>query len=299
MGLSLEATRKKGVCLALLGATFWGASSVAAQFLFHEKHFTPEWLVVVRLLSSGLLLLLYDALKYRTGSFAIWRSVSDRGQLLLFAIFGMLSVQYTYFAAIRYGNAATATILQYLMPVIIVCYFALRYWRLPRLIEIVSVLLAVFGTLLLVTKGDFGHLALSPKALGFGVTSAFACAFYTVQPRRLLTRWRSPLVTGWAMFVGGACMSFYKPPWQFSGVWDSAAFGALAFVVLFGTIVAFCAYLESTKYISATQTSTIASVEPLASVLLSVWLLGTPFGLIDWGGMACILSTVFLLARAK
>ena len=295
----MEASRKKGVCLALLGATFWGASSVAAQFLFQQKQMTPEWLVVVRLLSSGFLLLVYDGLKNRAGSFAIWRSASDRGQLLLFAIFGMLSVQYTYFAAIRYGNAATATILQYLMPVIIVCYFALRYWKMPRLLEIISVFLAMFGTLLLVTKGEFGHLALSTKALVYGVTSAFACAFYTVQPRGLLVKWRSPLVTGWAMFVGGACMSLYQPPWQFSGIWDMEAFGALSFVVLFGTIIAFCAYLESTKYISATQTSTIASVEPLASVVLSVWLLGTPFGLVDWCGMACILSTVFLLARAK
>lgn len=295
----MDSKRKRGVCLALLGATFWGASSVAAQFLFQQKHLTPEWLVVVRLLSSGLLLLLYDALKNRAGSFAIWRSPADRRQLLLFAVFGMLSVQYTYFAAIRYGNAATATILQYLMPVIIVCYFALRCWKLPRTLEIVSVFLAVFGTLLLVTKGDFSRLALAPKALAYGVTSAFACAFYTVQPRRLLARWRSPLVTGWAMFTGGVCMSLYRPPWQFSGVWDLEALGALAFVVLFGTIVAFCAYLESTKYISPTQTSTIASVEPLASVLLSVWLLDTPFGLVDWFGMACILSTVFLLARAK
>lgn len=295
----MDSSRKKGVCLALLGATFWGASSVAAQFLFQQKHFTPEWLVVVRLLSSGLLLLVYDALKNRAGSFAIWRAARDRRQLLCFAVFGMLSVQYTYFAAIRHGNAATATILQYLMPVIIVCYFTLRYWKLPRLLEIISVFLALFGTLLLVTKGDFGHLALSPKALGYGVASAFACAFYTVQPRGLLARWRSPLVTGWAMFAGGVCMSLYKPPWQFSGIWDLAAFGALAFVVLFGTIIAFCAYLESTRYISPTQTSTIASVEPLASVVLSVWLLGTPFGFIDWCGMACILSTVFLLARAK
>ncbi len=36
----------------------------------------------------------------------------------------MLGVQYTYFAAIEYGNAAVATVLQYLGPAIITCFFS-------------------------------------------------------------------------------------------------------------------------------------------------------------------------------
>ena len=34
--------------------------------------------------------------------------------MILFGLFGMLAVQYTYFASIKEGNAAVATLLQYL-----------------------------------------------------------------------------------------------------------------------------------------------------------------------------------------
>jgi drug/metabolite transporter (DMT)-like permease len=43
----------------------------------------------------------------------IWGNKNDSFSLIFFSILGMLGVQYTYFAAIKYGNAATATILQY------------------------------------------------------------------------------------------------------------------------------------------------------------------------------------------
>ena len=291
--------RKKGIFLVLFGATLWGASGVVAQYLFHTKLLTPEWLVVVRLLSSGLLLLAYDFIKNRDSIFYIWKIKHDRNQLLFFSVFGMLGVQYTYFAAISYGNAATATILQYLMPVIIVCYFAVRYKKRPNGLELISIFLAMLGTCLLVTKGDFSNLAISPLALFWGIASAFGAAFYTVQPKYLLSHWRSPLVIGWGMFVGGIVMSPVNPPWEFTGIWDMNTLLGILFIIIFGTIIAFYAYLESIKYILPTETGTLASVEPLAAVILSIYCLNTPFGLIDLLGGLSIMVTVFILARAK
>lgn len=291
--------RQKGIVLVLIGAVLWGASGVAAQYLFHEKHFSPEWLVVVRLLLSGLLLLSYDFFKNNGDIFSIWKIRSDCLQLLCFGIFGMLSVQYTYFAAIQHGNAATATILQYLMPAIIVCYFALRHKKKPTAAEGLCLFLAMFGTFLLVTKGDPHNLAISGATLFWGIASAFSAAFYTVQPRKLLHCHRSALVIGWSMLIGGLVMSPVNVPWDFSGTWDLPAFLGLSFVIVFGTVIAFYAYLESIRHIHPAEVSTIASVEPLAAVALSVYFLDVSFGLIDCVGGLCILSTVFILGRSK
>ena len=289
----------KGFTLASVGALFWGASGVAAQYLFHEKLFTPEWLVVIRMLSSGLILLAIDASKNYDDIFSIWKSSYDRWQLLFFGIFGMLSVQYTYFAAINAGNAATATILQYLAPVVIVCYLTFRYRRLPQKAEVSAILLAVIGTFLLVTKGDFTTLSISDTVLFWGILSAFCAAFYTVQPKYLLHHWRSPLVIGWGMLIGSVILLPVAPPWDFTGIWDWQSFFGLLFVIIFGTVVAFWSYLESIKYIRPTQTSTLGSLEPLSAVALSVFLLNVPFGLIEALGSAMILSTVFCLSRVK
>lgn len=45
----------------------------------------------------------------------------------------MLMVQYTYFAAIKHSNAATATVLQYAGPVIIAIYLAIKNKKSPDL----------------------------------------------------------------------------------------------------------------------------------------------------------------------
>ncbi|NOV89684.1 drug/metabolite transporter (DMT)-like permease [Clostridium acetobutylicum] len=49
--------RKKGLIFAVLASTLWGISGIAAQYLFQMEDFSPEWLVVIRLIISGVLLL--------------------------------------------------------------------------------------------------------------------------------------------------------------------------------------------------------------------------------------------------
>lgn len=289
--------RTKGMMLVVFGALLWGGSGVAAQFVLQNKGFSAEWLVVVRMLLSGIILLSLDGITHFGDIFSIWKSRYDSLQLIAFALIGMLGVQYTYFAAIKAGNAATATILQYLMPIVIVLWTVLRYRRRPQLRELFCTALAILGTLLLVTHGSLSSLAISPPALFWGVLSAFAAAFYTVQPKYLLGHWRSPLVIGWGMLLGGLAFLPVCPPWDFTGIWDKYACIVFLYIIIFGTIIAFWAYLESVKYIQPTETSTLASIEPLSAIVLSALLLNVPFGLIEILGAICIMSTVFILAR--
>ena len=106
----------------------------------------------------------------------------------------------------------------------------------------------------------------------------------------------STLVLGWAMLIGGICLSFYNPPWKFTGEWSVNAILAVIFVIIFGTIVPFIFYLESMKYIRATEVSVLASIEPVAAAVISILWLQVTFGLAEWLGTRCILSTVFILA---
>ena len=69
------------------------------------------------------------------------------------------------------------------------------------------------------------------------------------------------------------------------------------YVILFGSVLAFWFYLGSTKYIQPGEAGVLASVEPLTAIVLSVLLLGSSFGWLDFLGSACILLTVFILAH--
>lgn len=288
--------RAKGIALVLSGAVLWGVSGTIAQYLFQHLKMDMQWLTVMRLLVSGLLLLGFCYGRERNRVTGVWKDPASRRDLIFFAVFGMLGVQYTYFAAIRYGNAATATILQSLECVIVPCFLAARFRRMPGRRTLFAVFLAVAGTFLLVTHGSFTTLSISGKALFWGILTAFTAAFYTLQPIKLLHQWGADVTVGWGMLIGGAVLSFIHPPWHAAGNFSPAAVPGIAFVILFGTLVAFLCYLEGLKYLSASETTVLATAEPLSAAFLTVVWLHVPLGFFDWAGALMIISTIFILA---
>jgi len=289
---------RKGILLAIIAASLWGISGTLGQFLFQQRGINVEWLITMRMLVSGIGLLVL-AKSTKNDIFEIWDNKKDAIQLIIFSIIGMAGVQYTYFAAIKHSNAATATVLQFAGPIFIAVYLALKYKKLPKRRELSAIFLAVAGTFLLVTRGSFDSLSISGTALFFGIASALALAIYTLQPKNLLSKYNSALVVGWGMFAGGIAFSFVKVPWQVEGEWDLKTFLCIIFIVVFGTLVAFYSYLNAVKIIGGQKTSLLASAEPLVAVILSVIWLKTPFSFIEWIGSLCIISTVFLLARKE
>lgn len=288
-----------GFMLAIAGATFWGISGTFGQFLFQERAVNVEWLITVRMLIAGIILLVFSFVKRPQETFEIWKNKKDTLQLILFGLIGILSVQYTYFVTIRHSNAATAAVLQYIGPVLIAVYLALKNRRMPKSIEILAIGLAVIGTFLLVTHGNIGTLSISKMAFFMGIASAFALAIYSLQPVKLLNKYNSGVVVGWGMLIGGVAFSFIKAPWQTAGNWDNYALISIVFIVLFGTLIAFYAYLTAVKLIGGQKSSLLASAEPLSAAILSVVWLKVPFHYIDWLGSICIISTIFILSRTE
>lgn len=287
-----------GTILTLIAASLWGVSGTFAQFLFEQRGMEPEWLVTARLLAAGALLTGFALAEAPREMRRIFRDPRDFTRLLFFALFGMLAVQYTYFAAIHHSNAATATILQYLGPVFIAIYYSGVEKRLPTRFELAAIALALGGTFLLVTHGDPGQLRISGLGLFWGLASAVALASYSIQPLRLLRAYRASVVIGPAMLIGGLLMlpfsGIARPP----GAWDAATFASFGFIVIFGTLIAFYAYLSAVRMIGATKASVLACAEPLSAVITGVLWLGTPFALTDWLGTALILMTIAVLTYA-
>ncbi len=295
----MKTLKVKGFALAILAAVLWGVSGSMGQFLFQERDINVEWLITVRLLSTGICFLLYAAIFEKVNIFSIWKERKDAIQLLVFSIAGMLAVQYTYFAAIKHSNAATATVLQYSGPVMIAIYLAWKNRKWPSSIELLAILLAITGTFLLVTHGDIHSLNISPLALFLGLSAAVTLAIYTLQPLRLLARHRSTLVIGWGMLVGGLVMSCFKAPWSVSGQWDSYSYLFISLIIVFGTLIPFYAYVNAVKLIGGQKASLLASAEPLSATVLAVYWLNTPFSTLDWIGSFCIIFTVGLLTLSK
>lgn len=292
-------SRKKGIFLVLFATMLWGVSGTVAQYLFEQQGFTTEWVVAVRLLSSGLLLLLYGKLTGVKDITSIWKERKTRIQIVIFGIFGMLGVQYTYFSAINHGNAATATILQYLAPIFITCYLVVVNKKLPSKTQLVSILFALVGTYIIITGGNVNSLALSKEAIFWGICAGVCAAVYTLQPVALLQQFSAISVVGWGMIIGGILFNLIYPPLHCTGQWNVSSILALLFIILFGTIIAFCCYLNSLRYISPTETSILNCMEPLSATFLSVVWLNVSFGFPQMIGMICIIATVMVLSLKK
>jgi drug/metabolite transporter (DMT)-like permease len=288
----------KGLSMVLLGGVLWGVSGTAAQVLFQRDGFDPGWLVSTRMSASGLLLLLAVAIRSGFKSvFLVWGNNKDLLRLILFGILGLLGVQYSYFASIQYGNAATATLLQYLGPVFITVYLAFRRRSMPNQWESIAVVLALIGTFFLVTNGKWNGFSVSTLAVVWGLISALALSFYTLYPKRLLQSYGSATILGWAMVIGGLGMAFKNPPWRFVGHSSFGAWWLVSFVVLFGTLVPFYLYISSLKHISASEASLLACGEPLSAAIVAMAFLHVNMGVFALFGGLCILATVVILAR--
>ena len=78
-----------GVLLTLLGAVLWGVSGTSVQFLSNFRDMNLEWLVTMRLITAGLLTVVYAWFKYGNAIFDIFRSLKDTVGLIVFGVFGM------------------------------------------------------------------------------------------------------------------------------------------------------------------------------------------------------------------
>lgn len=281
--------------MAISSAILWGISGTCAQFLFEKKGFDPARLVCWRMLLAGVILVVFSGTTKEGDTFKIWKKPIDAAKLLLFSLFGMVAVQFTYFYSISLSNAATATILQYVGPLFVVAFYAIKHRRWPIVAEYASLALALVGIFLLVTHGSIDQLVISEAALVWGLLSALALAFYTIVPVGLLRTYNPATVTGWGMLAGGLVLSFFSQPLEFQGTWDTEAWLAFVYIIILGSVTPFYFFLKSVTIIGATTASLLCSVEPLAAAGVAVVWLGVYFGPMDWLGTIFILITIVLL----
>lgn len=206
-----------------------------------------------------------------------------------------MNSQLTYFLAVKFSNAPTATVIQYLQPVIIIIWLAIAQRQWPRRIDCVSIIIALIGTFYLVTGGHLNTLTLTPVALFWGLWCAGAAALYTLLPRPLLEHYDSLAVCGLAMLVSGIILvpSLFTIPWPHlaSGDW-----WLICYIVTGGTMFSYTMFLQSIRYISPSVTGILSAFEPLVATLLAVTLLGTRMTLAAVSGSLLILLTTFLQA---
>jgi drug/metabolite transporter (DMT)-like permease len=121
---------RKGMLNVLIAAVLWGSSGRLRAVHHGEK---PHFFALPDHGSPAV----YrrdpvDALlRSRRQDFPVIKHRKDALSLLIFSLVGALTVQLTFLLTIEKSNAATATVLQFLSPTIIVAWFALARKKRP------------------------------------------------------------------------------------------------------------------------------------------------------------------------
>lgn len=287
----------RGIVFAALGGICWGFSGTCAQLLTSGLGVPVSWITCVRLLIASAIFLVVCLVREPKNLLAAMRDKRSIARIVAFALLGVLLTQVSYLTAISYTNAGTGTVLERLGLILIMFYVCLRVRRLPKVREVLGLVFAIAGTFLIATKGNVGSLAIPIEGLFWGLISAFALAFYTLIPGKVLEKWGSFIVTGLAMLIGGCVSTAFVQPWTIPVEVNWVVGGTMIAMIIVGTFAAYLFYLQGITDAGPVRAGLVGCVEPVSATVISALWLGTPVTLVDVAGCALILIMVFLVTQ--
>jgi len=285
----MAALKGKALIAYLIVCVFWGSTYLAIKVGVTEL--PPFLFAGLRFLVAGLILLavaraLGDPLPRKSD----WRTLAIVGLLLLAGgnSFVVWSEQYIA-SGIASIFVVTVAMWTALFDAIIPGGSSDLNWRV-----VAGLLLGFLGTLLLVgaTPAEIlaadkrGPLALTMASASWSLGSVYA--------KRHPTQASPYMGAAFQMIVGGGAVALVG---TMLGEWASwhlstRGIGAIAYLVIFGSILGYSAYSYALRHASATIVGTYAYVNPVIAVLLGWLLLHEPVGARTFIAMGMILMAV-------
>lgn len=284
-----------GIICTLLGGFAWGFSACFGQYLFENVAIETEWLITFRLLIAGTLFTTIGIVTRGKQTFAIFKNRRDTFTLVMFGLLGMMMCQYTFYATIKLSNAGTAAVLQSLGTIFILLIVCMRKRQLPRLKQLIAIVLAIFGVVLLNTNGDFSTITMSKAVLFYGLCSALGVGFYSMLSEGIIRKYGLYSVAGLGMIIGGLAILPFSRPWEtYVPITVPLVVGMFGVIIL-GTAIAFGFYLKGVSIVGSLMGSLLGAMEPVSAVVISAVILKSNFTAVELIAFALIIGNVFWL----
>lgn len=281
-----------GYALVAAAATSWGAQAVVAKLLL-TSGLDARQLVSTRtalaclLVAAALAALRPDLLRVSAG---------DLGRLALLGIFGVALSQYSYYFALSRIPVATAVLVIYTAPLIVLTVSVLVYGEPLRRRDVAAAVVTLVGAALVVRAYEPAVLRVNLAGVAASSLSAVTFAFYNLWGKTL-----APRLSPWTMLTYslGTAAAFWlplAPPWRFAEApHPPAVWAGLGVIVLFGTLIPFSLYLAGLARISAAHASVTATIEPAVAGAVAFLVLGESLAWPQFAGGALVLAGIGLL----
>jgi len=278
--------------LACLAATWfvWGSTYLAIKFALAS--FPPFFQIGTRFLVAGILLLLWAWWRgQRMPTLIQWRNAMIVGALMLVGNTG--GVAYTEQTVASGLVVAFIAIVPVLMTIA-----SLPFGIRPSRLEVVGIGLGFLGVLLLVRAEAF---TASPAGLVAMIIAALGWSIGSVLSQHVLPL--APASTGFAseMICGGGILMMLSLLAGETVHWPPQPLAAAAwlYLAIFGSLIAFCAYMVLLANTRPALASSNSFVNPVIGMLLGVYLGGETVTGHEWLAVGIIVLGVAVLILGR
>lgn len=298
--------RTRGYLLAAFAAACWAAGGLTAKWMFTAPADVPaSWLVQPlgiavppAVLAGGRALsafLLLAAFLFAARRKDLKVSLRDMPFLAVFGVVALAGMHFTYFKTISLTNVATAILLEYLAPVLvlIVSVVFLRErvtWVLPA-----GVSLSVIGCALVVGAVG-GGLVVSAAGIAWGLASAVLFATYSLMGTSATRRFTPWTLLFWGLaFAAVFWLVALGPNAVLDAFADPTTAAAILFIAVVSTIVPFGAFLTALHLIGPAPATITATLEPVLAGIGAFVLFGEKLTSIQLVGGAIVIAAIVLV----
>ncbi len=270
----------------------WGTTFLAIRIAVEQL--PPLFAAGARFFIAGIVLLGFMLARGETSPTARqWRNLLVLSLLMFVAEYGPL------FWAEKYVPSGVVSVLAATIPILTLVMEMLilrqQKWRLSLA---AATLLGFAGVGVLLLPGGPQHFPVLPCfAILCGCTT---WSLGTVLSRSMDLPAARPITAGAAMALGGAILLLIS-----AGLGEMhplphislRAAGALLYLIVFGSLLAFTAFVWLLAHMPATRVASHAYVNPIVAVALGYFAAGEPVTMRTLAGTALVLVSVFLILR--
>jgi drug/metabolite transporter (DMT)-like permease len=278
--------------LLCLAATWlvWGSTYLAIKLALPS--FPPFLQMGTRFLLAGIVLMAW--MRWRGAAWPDrrqWRNALVVGTLMLGGGMGG-----TAFAEVSVGSGLVVAFIA-VVPLLIAALNL--FWGVrPQRIEVAGIALGLAGVLMLTQGAGFQA---SPTGLAAIAIACMAWSLGSVLSQRALPL--APGATGFAseMLCGGAVLMILSALHGETIAWPPRplAVAAWLYLVVFGSLIAFNAYMLLLAQAPAGLASSYTFVNPVIAMLLGVAFAGERVTGFEWAAVSVVLAGVLLLLRRR
>lgn len=272
----------------------WGTTFLAIRIAVEEL--PPLFAAGARFFTAGVVLLGFMLAKGETRPNARqWRNLLVMSLLMFVAEYGPLFWAEKYVpSGVVSVLAATIPIITLLMEMVI---FRQQKWSLALA---AATVLGFGGVGILLLPGGTQHFPVMPCLAILGGCTAWSLG--TVVSRRMDLPAARPVTSGAAMMLGGGMLLLISAGFGELRPWPHISMRAgmaLLYLIVFGSLLGFTAFVWLLAHMPATRVASHAYVNPIVAVALGYFLAAEPVTMRTLAGTGLVLVSVFMILRKR